>query len=216
MTPKIFYLLTLAAVLNSAGCASSFLPKPIDPPNVFNLTSSTLPAQSKLATRNGGPPTIGPSSTGPTLIISAPHAVGGLNSTHMIYVPRANELAFFAQSQWADTPSAMLMPLIARAVQATGAFKAVLNTPTGALSQFRMDTELVRLEQNFLVKPSQVRFEMRAVIMDTTTRKVIAHREFSANVAAQSDDAYGGVIATQQAVQLVLAEIAVFCAEAVR
>lgn len=216
MTHTVRYLLTFAATLNIAGCASSFLPKPIDPPAIFTLTSSAQRSLSQFPTTAINPSITRLGTVNATLIISAPHANGGLNSTHMLYVPRVNELAYFAQSQWVDSPSAMLMPLIAQAIQSTGVFKAVLSTPTGALAQFRLDTDLIRLEQSFLVKPSQVQFALRTVIIDTFTRKVIAQRDFSASVAAQTEDAYGGVVAAQEAVQKVLTEMAIFCSEAVR
>ena len=212
MIRTILYLLIFGTSVITTGCASSFLPKPVEAPAVFTLASSALanlpPASST------GP--VGLNASGPTLVISAPHASGGLNSTHMLYVPRANELGYFVQSQWVDSPSAMLMPLIAQAIQSTGAFKAVISNPTSAISQFRMDTELVRLEQSFLVKPSQVHFAMRVVIINTTTRNVVARRDFAAIMPAPTEDAYGGVIAAQQAVQLVLADLAIFCAQSVR
>jgi len=44
---------------------------------------------------------------------------------------------------------------------------------------------------------------------------VLASREFEALVAATSEDPYGGVVAANQAVGTVLAELATFCAETV-
>ena len=216
MIRTMLYFLIFAATVTTTGCASSFLPKPVDAPAVFTLASPALPNAAPPSSLGIGAAPLGAASAGPTLIISAPQASNGLNSTHMLYVPRANEIGYFVQSQWVDSPSAMLMPLIAQAIQSTGVFKAVISNPTSAISQFRMDTELVKLEQSFLVKPSQVQFALRAVIINTTTRSVVARRDFSAVMPTPTEDAYGGVIAAQRAVQVVTAELATFCADAVR
>jgi cholesterol transport system auxiliary component len=61
-----------------------------------------------------------------------------------------------------------------------------------------------------------VRFTLRATILDSATRQVIAAREFDAVAAAPSEDPYGGVVAANQAVRDVLASLAEFCANAAR
>jgi hypothetical protein len=59
-----------------------------------------------------------------------------------------------------------------------------------------------------------VRFTLRAYIVDNTTRRVLAWREFDETFAAASEDPYGGVVAANRAVQSVLEQLASFCAEA--
>ena len=90
----------------------------------------------------------------------------------------------------------------------------MLLAPTAAAGEMRLDTEVVRLQQDFGTTPSQVRFTLRAVLLDSRTRRVIAVREFDASVPAPSDDAPGGGAAANFAVQNVLAELAAFAAKA--
>ena len=52
------------------------------------------------------------------------------------------------------------------------------------------------------------------MIVDTATRRVIAAQEFEASVVSPTEDTKGGVIAANQAVQRVLADLAKFAAEA--
>jgi cholesterol transport system auxiliary component len=59
-----------------------------------------------------------------------------------------------------------------------------------------------------------VRFTLRAYIVDNTTRRVLAWREFDETVPAASEDPYGGVVAANSAVQTVLENLSAFCAEA--
>ncbi len=154
--------------------------------------------------------------TAPTLIVSPPHAAAGFDSKRIMYVRRADQLEYFAHNEWIDTPARMLAPLIVAAVEASGAFRAVVQTPSPAAGEMRLDTEILRLQHEFLSAPSRVRFTLRAYLVESVTRQVIASREFDAAVPAASEDPYGGVVAANRAVQTVLEDLAAFCAEAAR
>jgi len=193
------YALSGLALL--AGCGS-LLPKPAAPPTLYALDDDTAP-----------PPLQQPAATAPTLIISTPRAAAGFDTRHIVYQRQAHQLDYFAQSQWADTPAQMLAPLLLRALERGGAFRAVLAAPAAATGDYRLDTELIRLQQDFATAPSRVRVTLRAVLVDTTTRRAVAAREFDLSLPAPSEDAYGGVRAANQAAQQLLVELAAFCAQ---
>jgi hypothetical protein len=73
--------------------------------------------------------------------------------------------------------------------------------PTAAAGDLRLDTEILRLQQDFTSQPSRVRFTLRAYVVDNTTRRVLASRVFDESVAAATDDPYGGILAANRAVQ---------------
>jgi len=150
----------------------------------------------------------------PTLIINPPHAAAGFDSSRIIYVRETHKLEYFSHNEWVDTPARMLAPLIVAAVESNGTFRAVVLTPSAAAGDLRLDTEIVRLQHDFGSQPSRVRFTLRAYIVDNTTRRVLASREFDESVAAASKDPYGGVVAANRAVQTVLEQLAGFCANA--
>ena len=200
------FVVTCMALILSGGC-SSLLPTPAAPPSLFTLDDGTS-APASPASRPA------PNAALATLIINTPKAAAGYGTSHIVYARRTHEIEYFAFSLWVDTPAQMLTPLIVRAVERTGAFQAVLAAPTAASSRFRLDTEIIRLQHDFSVAPSRVRLTLRAVLIDTTTKAVIARREFDASVASTSEDTYGGVIAAQAVTQRVLTELAMFCAEA--
>jgi cholesterol transport system auxiliary component len=154
--------------------------------------------------------------TAPTLIIAPPHAAAGFDSQRIMYVRKANQFEYFAHNEWVDTPARMLAPMIVAAVQRSGAFRAVVQTPSPAAGELRLDTEILRLQHEFLSAPSQARFTLRAYLVESATRRVIAARDFDAAVPAASEDPYGGVVAANRAVQAVLENLAAFCAEAAR
>ncbi len=205
VTAAVTLLQVLALVLAS-GCAD-LLPKPTVLPNFH-----TLDAQPK----GPGPLSSAGSAAGATLVVTAPRVAAGLDSRRMLYVREAHRLEYFANNEWVDTPSHMLTPLIVAALEQTGAFGAVVSAPGSVDASLRLDTEVLRLQQVFGASPSQLRFTLRAHLVDSRTRKVLAWREFDQTVAAPSDDPGGGVAAANTAVQAVLGQLAGFCAEASR
>jgi cholesterol transport system auxiliary component len=193
----------LSTVGGLGGC-SPLLPKPPPAPAQFALDDLT-PAQPSSPMSGDG---------GPTLIVGPPRAAAGFDTRRIVYLRQPHELDAFAYHQWVDTPAQMLAPLIAQAIERSGAFRAVLRAPTAATADLRLDTELIRLQHEFLVQPSRVRLTLRAVLVDTAMRRVLAWREFDTSAPSASEDPYGGVVAANQAVRELLAELAAFCAGA--
>lgn len=200
----------LAAALSlMAVCACTALRPAATPhPAFYSLEGTRSDAQA--AARAMAP------DAAPTLIINPPHAAAGFDSSRIIYVREPHKLEYFAHSEWVDPPARMLAPLIVAAAENTGAFRAVVLTPSAAAGELRLDTEIIRLQHEFRTQPSRVRFTLRAYLVDERTRRVLARREFDATVPAASEDPYGGVVAANRAVQTVLEQLSAFCAEAAR
>jgi len=188
------------------GCGALFPTTTTPQPSFYSLDSA----------RGAAPASVPPIvlSAAPTLIINPPHAAAGFDSSRIIYVRETHKLEYFSQNEWVDTPARMLAPLIVAAVENSGTFRAVVLTPSAATGDLRLDTEIVRLQHDFGSQPSRVRFTLRAYMVDNTTRRVLASREFDETVAAASRDPYGGVVAANRAVQVVLEHLASFCATA--
>jgi cholesterol transport system auxiliary component len=148
-----------------------------------------------------------------TLLVNPTNAAAGFDSQRMVYSREPYRLDHFAHSEWVDPPARMLGPLLAAAIGASGAFRAVVLTPGAAAGDWRLDTEIIRLQQDFQTVPSRVRFTLRATLVQDRTRRVLAWREFDASVPAASEDAQGGVVAANRAVQSVLQDLAGFCAQ---
>ncbi|HUN69993.1 MAG TPA: ABC-type transport auxiliary lipoprotein family protein [Burkholderiales bacterium] len=146
------------------------------------------------------------------LEVSAPRARPGFDTPLMAYTQRPNALEYFARNRWADTPARMLAPLLAQALERSGGFSAVVQAPSIAAADLRLDTELVRLQQDFGARPSRILFSLRAQLIDAATRRVLATAEFDETEAATSDDPYGGVTAANRALGRLLERLAEFCA----
>ena len=145
------------------------------------------------------------------IAVAPPRAWPGFDTPQMAYVQRAYELDYFATNRWADTPSRMLGPLLARALEQTGSFRAVVQAPGTVPADLRLDVEIIRLQQNFARRPSREELALRAQLTDVRAKRVIASRVFEEAESAPSDDPAGGVAAANAALQRILAQIVDFC-----
>jgi len=152
----------------------------------------------------------------PSLLIVPTRAAAGFDSQRIIYVRQDHRIEYFARSEWVDTPARMLGGLLVTEMSNNGAFRSAAMGTGAAAADLRLVTDIIRLQQEFQVQPSQLRFTLRATLMDGRTQRVLAWREFDARVAAASEDPYGGVIAANRAVHQVVREVSAFLVETLR
>lgn len=190
-------LLALASAMLLAGCTGLQAPR-VENPRLYVLDArpAIKPVQAKRDL---------------VLAVSMPRARPGFDTPQMAYFRQPHELDYFAVNRWADTPSRMLGPLLAQALEQTGSFRAIVQTPGVVTANIRLDTELIRLQQDFSTQPSKVQLTLRAQLIDMVGKRVIAVKTFDETENATSDDAYGGVIAANQVAQRVLGQLADFC-----
>ncbi len=195
-TPCRTFLL-LVSVLLLAGC-TGLSTQPVASQTIYVLEAqrATAPAPVK---RNL------------VLAVSLPQARPGFDTPQMVYVRQPHELNYFVTSRWADTPARMLGPLLVQAMEQTGSFRAVVPAQGTVRADLRLDTELIRLWQDFAAKPSRVQLTLRAQLIDVRGQRVLAVKQFDDVENAASDDAYGGVTATNRVLQRMLDQLADFC-----
>lgn len=148
------------------------------------------------------------------LAVSTPRAWPGLDTPQMAYVRQPHALDYFAVNRWADTPAHMLEPLLGYALEQTRSFRAIVRAPGSYPADIRLETELIRLQQDFQTQPSQVQLTLRTQLIDVASKRIIAVKQFDGVENAPSDNAYGGVIAANRLLQRMLGELADFCVNA--
>ncbi|MDP1709007.1 MAG: ABC-type transport auxiliary lipoprotein family protein [Gammaproteobacteria bacterium] len=193
-------LQALVSVMLLAGCAG--LPAPqVESPSIYVLDAQPAikAAQAKRDL---------------VLAVSLPRARPGFDTHQMAYVRQPHALDYFAANRWADTPERMLGPLLAQALEQTGSFRAVVQTPGVVPADVRLDTELIRLQHDFGTRPSRIQLTLRAQLIDVRSKRVLAVKLFDETENAASEDAYGGVTAANRALQRVLEQVADFCIDA--
>lgn len=142
------------------------------------------------------------------LVVNVPVARPGFETPRMAYTKRPYEISYYAAHQWADSPSQMLTPLLVQALERTGYWRAVVPMPTSVRGDHRVDIDQVELIQDFLQKPSQVRVMLRMQIIKLPDYLVLGTRLFDMVEEALSDDAYGGAVAGNKAVERLVKEVA--------
>jgi cholesterol transport system auxiliary component len=178
------------------GC-TALKPAEVDNPNLHLLDAKSV--------------AIVPEKRDLVLEVSAPRAWPGFDTPQMVYVQTPHELDYYANNRWVDSPARMLGPLLARALEESGSFRAVVQSPTMVPADVRLVSELIRLQQNFTTRPSRVELSLRVQLLDVRTKRVLETKTFDVTETAGSDDAYGGVAAANLALQRVLTQVAEFC-----
>lgn len=199
---SVKYLALCVAILASMAACSKILTK--------QPVQTTYYVIERVQDSGQAAPTLNTNKRLPTLIISLPKAAAGFDTKHMMYTRAPLRLEYFARNVWIDTPAQMLRPLIISAIEKTGAFHAVLAKQSVVASDLRLESEVIKLIQDFSTKPSHVQFTLRVSMIDSATHQVIAMREFDERVNADSDNPIGGVLAANTAINLALDKLSVF------
>lgn len=186
----------LWAVLALAGCT---LPQ-----------DQTPPPQAYLLEGGAFPPASARRPSGKTLLVTAPKAAPGFDSNRIAYTKEPPKLDYYNNHVWSDTPAKMLLPILVRAFESTRAFKAVISPPASALANWRVDVDVIRLQQEFMTQPSRVRLAARIKVVDMRNGHVLATQVFEAVEPAPSEDAGGAARAANAAVQKVLGQMIAF------
>jgi len=169
------------------------------PPHTYLLSLDTSP---------GNPPAASGGTGAETLLVNLPRAQAGFDTPHIVYLRHPYTINYYANNQWVDTPSRMLAPLLVQAMEKTGCWRVAVQMPVAVQGDYRLDTEIVHLQQEFFSQPSRVRLTLQVQLVELPGQSVIATRQFEILEDAPSEDAYGGVIAANHAVDKLLDQMA--------
>lgn len=145
-----------------------------------------------------------------TLLVTPPEAAPGYETNAMRYIKKPYQLETFAKNAWASPPADMLEPLLVQSLQRSGRFYAVSSGAYTQGSNYRLDTEVLSLQQNFLTKPSVLEFSVKVVLTHVDDNKVLASRIISKQIPCPTNTPYGGVIAANRATQEITATVTDF------
>lgn len=147
-----------------------------------------------------------------TLLVTTPDAAAGYQTEQMLYVKKPYALEPFVKNAWVNPPADMLYPLILQSLQRTNLFEAVTSNAYTLGATYRLDTQLLSLQQNFLKKPSVLEFSAKVVLTHVSDNNVLASKIINLQISCPSDTPYGGVIAANKATQQFTAALAHFVA----
>ena len=141
------------------------------------------------------------------VILVAPLSSVGHDTRDMTYTMRPYEHTYYAYSQWADTPPRMMEPLVVQALESSGLFAAVVDVSSSVSARLRVDIDLLVLQHEFHVEPSQGRIVVRVQLHDLDTSQVLGTRVLQAERPAPTENAYGGALALNLALEDILGEL---------
>jgi cholesterol transport system auxiliary component len=142
------------------------------------------------------------------LLVGGPREQSGTYATGIAYLLRPHEIQYYAYNQWAESPGRLLLPLLIQALERTNCWSTVTQANTALRGDYRLDSEILHWQQEFFANPARERLAFRAQLVDTQKREVIAAKRFEIIEQTPSGDAYGAVIASNRAVNRLLAQIA--------
>lgn len=134
-----------------------------------------------------------------SLLVSQPDAMAGYQTEQMLYTDKPFELSHFAHNAWSSSPANMLYPLMVQSLQKTHVFFAVASGPDADKADYRLDTQLIELQQNFLTKPSAIELTVNVVLTHIQDNRMVSSRIIKERINCPENTPYGGVIAANQA-----------------
>jgi cholesterol transport system auxiliary component len=177
---RMITLFTIPLLLNACG--------PVKSPTVHQYT---LDAYSHQRMTNH------PAKT--CLLVTPPTATAGYETAAMQYMSASHTLGTFSQNAWIGPPANMLYPLLLQSLQASGSFHTVVSDLYSEQADYRLDTQLLTLRQNFLTKPSRLELTAKLTLTALSDNQPLASKIISIQIPCTADTPYGGVLAANQA-----------------
>ena len=141
-----------------------------------------------------------------TLLVSQVEANSGFRSSKMIYSQKPYQMEYFSENTWMQPPATMLTPLLVNAITDTGRFQAVVSPPFVGHTDYRLDTKLLYLYQDFVQQPVSIKMALSADLVDNNNQLVKSKRFTEVEPVLQNNP-YGGVLATNKAVAKLQSQI---------
>lgn len=145
-----------------------------------------------------------------SLLVMQPVALDGYDTEQMIYVNRPYQVGEFANNVWMSPPAAMLLPVLMRSIESSHYFYAVTSDLNISKTDYRLESVLIRLQQNFLTKPSRIQLAMQVTLIRNADSGLVATDIISESIPCPSDTPLGGVEAANQASRHLSSRVAHF------
>lgn len=145
-----------------------------------------------------------------TLLVSIPKVHSEYRGNAMVYSSKPYQVEKFSKHRWIDQPAKMLQPLLVQVMQNVPEFNSVMASPFSGRSDYRLDTEIIDFKQDFSQSQSQFKLTLQASLIDSTSQRVIASKQFSRTQATKANNPKSGVTAANQAVMALMNELESF------
>lgn len=147
----------------------------------------------------------------PIIKLAPIHASRAFTGTDIVYSTTRYEQNSYAYSRWSDAPVKLLPLLFQTALEATGGFGAIINSPSAATADFLLESTLYDFSHHVHDdNTSDGVIDIRFNLIDAATKMVTATREFHSRVPASFPNARDAAAALNMAADTVAHELAVW------
>ncbi len=149
-----------------------------------------------------------------TLLIATPSSLAGIDSKRIALTPSAVSLDYFADAEWIDRPSFLLREAIVDGFEKSRSFAGVSTEGLGLNADFVLDVEIRDFSAIYDSPnaPPRVRVQLDVEIVTMRGRSIVAETSLSREVTAQGNDVPAVVMAFNQAVGNIVADLAMWTA----
>ena len=149
-----------------------------------------------------------------TLLIATPSSLAGIDSKRIALPPSAVSLDYFADAEWIDRPSFLLREAIVDGFEKSRSFAGVSTEGLGLNADFVLDVEIRDFSAIYDSPnaPPRVRVQLDVEIVTMRGRSIVAETSLSREVTAQGNDVPAVVMAFNQAVGNIVADLAMWTA----
>jgi len=147
-----------------------------------------------------------------SLRVSVPAAAPGFVTARMAYTTEAPRLDYFAYHEWVAPPARMLATLMESWLDDSGIFGSVVFGSADIRTDLRLDSDLVRLSQDFSGSASTLALVIKVKLVDVSTRVLLDVRTFSYSEPVAGAGPEAGAAAANRAVTQFLTDLAAFVA----
>ena len=138
---------------------------------------------------------------GPAIRVYPVQTDARFNSVRIAYSLNPHEIAYYTQSEWADTPGNMLLPLLVNGLENSGRFSAVISDDSSVIADYALDFNLHELMHYIRGNKKYVKLQVRLQLIDLRKRTVLGTENISLEKAVTENNANGAVLAANQLVK---------------
>lgn len=145
---------------------------------------------------------------GRVLLVSPASASPFYDTQSLVFSRAPGQRGYYQFAAWTERPGRRLSELLARRIEAAGAFRSVAATTAGVRGDAVLNTRLEEFYHDVTGKPGSVRIEVTAELVEFSGRTVVARRRFIQSAPATGENAQAAVSAFSQATTALLDEMA--------
>lgn len=147
------------------------------------------------------------------LRINVPTSAPGFKTAKMAYIQTPRHIQYFSYHEWIDTPAKMIASMIESRLDSLEMFAAVLSGSPDVRADYRLDSEVKSLLQEFDDDTSRIDLTIKVSLVDLSRRSLLNSKTFSYEEATDRANPESGVVAANRAAERFLIELTEFLAE---